>query len=36
MARLIYSMIMSLDGYVEDERGDFGWGVVALCYAVRG
>ena len=26
MAKLIYSMIMSLDGYVEDERGDFGWG----------
>ena len=26
MARLIYSMIMSLDGYVEDEHGDFGWG----------
>ncbi len=26
MARLIYSMIQSLDGYTEDERGDFGWG----------
>ncbi len=26
MARLIYSMITSLDGYVEDEHGDFGWG----------
>jgi dihydrofolate reductase len=26
MARLIYSMIQSLDGYVEDEHGDFGWG----------
>ena len=26
MARLIYSMIMSLDGYVEDEAGAFGWG----------
>jgi dihydrofolate reductase len=26
MARLIYSMIMSLDGYTEDEQGDFGWG----------
>ncbi|HEU4324180.1 MAG TPA: dihydrofolate reductase family protein [Roseiflexaceae bacterium] len=26
MTRLIYSMIMSLDGYVEDARGDFGWG----------
>jgi hypothetical protein len=26
MAKLIYSMIMSLDGYTEDERGGFGWG----------
>ena len=26
MARLIYSMLMSLDGYVEDENGRFGWG----------
>ena len=26
MAKLIYSMLMSLDGYTEDERGDFGWG----------
>ncbi|MCA1683497.1 MAG: dihydrofolate reductase family protein, partial [Actinobacteria bacterium] len=25
MARLIYSMIMSLDGYVADERGSFDW-----------
>ena len=25
MARLIYSAIMSLDGYVADENGDFGW-----------
>ena len=25
MARLIYSMIASLDGYVADERGEFGW-----------
>ena len=25
MAKLIYSMLMSLDGYTEDERGDFGW-----------
>jgi hypothetical protein len=24
---LIYSMIMSLEGYVEDERGRFGWGL---------
>src|SRR5262245_8076383 len=23
---LIYSMFMSLDGYVEDEHGRFGWG----------
>jgi dihydrofolate reductase len=26
MGKLIYSMIMSLDGYVEDEHGRFGWG----------
>jgi dihydrofolate reductase len=26
MAKLIYSMIMSLDGYTEDGHGDFGWG----------
>ncbi|WP_438023958.1 dihydrofolate reductase family protein [Sorangium sp. So ce233] len=26
MARLVYSMIMSLDGYTEDEHGRFGWG----------
>jgi dihydrofolate reductase len=26
MAKLIYSMLMSLDGYVEDEHGNFGWG----------
>jgi dihydrofolate reductase len=26
MARLIYSMLMSLDGYTEDEHGRFGWG----------
>jgi dihydrofolate reductase len=25
MARLIYSALMSIDGYVTDERGDFGW-----------
>jgi dihydrofolate reductase len=25
MARLIYSTIASLDGYVADEAGDFGW-----------
>jgi dihydrofolate reductase len=25
MARLIYSAIMSLDGYVADEHGDFDW-----------
>lgn len=25
MAKLIYLMNMSLDGYTEDERGDFGW-----------
>jgi hypothetical protein len=27
MARIFYSMLMSLDGYTEDERGHFGWGV---------
>lgn len=27
MAKLIYSMLMSLDGYTEDERGKFGWAV---------
>lgn len=26
MAKLIYSMMMSLDGYTEDERGRFSWG----------
>ncbi len=26
MGRLIYSMITSLDGYVSDENGNFGWG----------
>jgi dihydrofolate reductase len=26
MARLIYGMITSLDGYTEDARGDFSWG----------
>jgi dihydrofolate reductase len=25
MARLIYSAIMSLDGYIEDETGNFDW-----------
>jgi dihydrofolate reductase len=25
MAKLIYSMLMSLDGYTEDENGRFGW-----------
>lgn len=25
MGKLIYSAIASLDGYVEDERGEFGW-----------
>lgn len=25
MALLIYSAIASLDGYVADERGEFGW-----------
>jgi hypothetical protein len=26
VAKLIYSLFMSLDGYTEDERGGFGWG----------
>jgi hypothetical protein len=26
MAKLIFSTITSLDGYVEDETGDFRWG----------
>lgn len=26
MAKLIYSMLTSLDGYTEDERGRSGWG----------
>jgi len=26
MAKLIYSMIMSLDGYTEDAHADFSWG----------
>ena len=26
MAKLIYSMLTSLDGYTEDEHGRFGWG----------
>ena len=29
MARLIYSMLMSLDGYVADANGKFGWGAPA-------
>jgi hypothetical protein len=27
LAKLVYSMVMSLDGYTEDEHGRFGWGV---------
>jgi hypothetical protein len=26
MGKRIYSMIISLDGYTEDERGRFDWG----------
>lgn len=26
MAKLIYSMLTSLDGYTGDEHGNFGWG----------
>jgi dihydrofolate reductase len=29
MAKLIYSMLMSLDGYTEDAHGKFGWGAPA-------
>jgi len=25
MAKLIYSVIMSLDGYIADESGNFAW-----------
>jgi hypothetical protein len=25
MAKLIYSMLTSLDGYIEDEHGGFDW-----------
>ena len=25
MAKLIYSMLMSLDGYIADEAGNFDW-----------
>jgi hypothetical protein len=47
MARSIYGMITSLDGYVADRHGKFGWGApedegvqssinaLALRYAVR-
>lgn len=27
--KLIYSMLVSLDGYTEDENGKFGWGAPA-------
>jgi dihydrofolate reductase len=26
MAKLIYAPIASLDGYIEDQHGKFGWG----------
>ncbi len=26
MPKLLYSMLLSLDGYTEDENGSFGWG----------
>lgn len=29
MARLIYSMLTSLDGYTADGQGDFGWAAPA-------
>jgi dihydrofolate reductase len=30
MAKLIYAMLTSLDGYTEDEQGRFGWGAPEL------
>lgn len=30
MAKLIYSMLTSLDGYIEDEAGDFSWAMPDL------
>jgi hypothetical protein len=30
MARLIYSAIMSLDGYIADAHGQFEWAALAL------
>jgi hypothetical protein len=30
MAKLVYSAIASLDGYVADEQGDFGWSMRLL------
>ena len=27
MAKLVYTSIMSLDGYIEDEHGRFDWAV---------
>ena len=35
LARLIYSMLASSDGYTEDERGRFGWSAPALLEARR-
>ena len=35
MAELIYSAITSLDGYVADEEGNFGGGVVFHRYRTR-
>jgi dihydrofolate reductase len=29
MAKLIFSMITSLDGYIEDEKGSSGWGAAS-------
>lgn len=28
MAKLIFSMMVSLDGYINDARGDFNWGQI--------
>jgi hypothetical protein len=32
---LIHSMLMSLHGYVEDERGPFGWGAPSASVIYR-
>ncbi len=36
MAKLIYSTIASLDGYVEDAEGAFGWSIDGWSHADAG